>query len=54
MSEQQNEINIALVQTDLAWKDKVANLNRIRQLVMTIKEPIDMIVLPELFNTAFL
>ena len=53
MSEQQNEINIALVQTDLAWKDKVANLNKIGQLVMTIKEPIEMIVLPELFNTAF-
>lgn len=49
----QNELKIALVQTDLVWKDKKANLSNIERLISTINQTIDLIVLPELFNTAF-
>lgn len=46
-------ITIALVQTDLIWKNKIANLDNLKRLVDTITQPIDIIILPELFNTAF-
>lgn len=49
----QNEISIALVQTDLIWKDKKANLSNLENLISSIEKEIDIIVLPEMFNTAF-
>lgn len=49
----QNELSIALLQINLIWKDKESNLSNIRQLTDTINETVDIIVLPELFNTAF-
>ena len=49
----QKEISIAIVQTDLVWKDKQANLSNIESLINTIKDAVDIIVLPELFTTAF-
>lgn len=48
-----HELSIALLQTDLVWKDKQANLSNLTQLINTINEAVDIIVLPELFNTAF-
>lgn len=48
-----NELNIAIIQTNLIWKDKIANLSTIKTLILSIKENVDLIVLPELFNTAF-
>jgi len=49
----QNEIIIALIQTDLIWKDKKANLSNLENLISSIEEEIDIIVLPEMFSTAF-
>lgn len=46
-------ISIALVQTDLIWKDKKNNLINIEQRISKMHENVDIIVLPELFNTAF-
>lgn len=48
-----NELRIALVQTDLAWKDKNANLREFEDLLLGIEGNIDIIVFPEMFNTAF-
>lgn len=48
-----DDISIVLVQTNLIWKDKIANLSNIKTWINTIEQPIDIIVLPELFNTAF-
>ena len=48
-----NEIRIALVQTDLAWKDKKANLFILQELISSIEVFTDIIILPEMFNTAF-
>ena len=47
------DLKIALVQTDLAWKDKSKNLSTLTQLVNGIQEQVDIIVFSELFNTAF-
>jgi predicted amidohydrolase len=49
----QNEILIALIQTDLIWKDKKANIANIEKLILSIKNKVDIIVLPEMFSTAF-
>ncbi len=47
------DLTIALIQTDLIWKDKRANLSNIEELISSIDEIVDIIVLPELFTTAF-
>ena len=49
----QNEISIALIQTDLVWKNKSANFSALEKQISTIKENVDLIVLPEMFSTAF-
>jgi predicted amidohydrolase len=49
----QNEIIIALIQTDLIWKDKKANLSNLGNLISSIEKETDIIVLPEMFSTAF-
>ena len=37
----QNELNIALIQTDLVWKDRKTNLSNIEKIFSSIKEDID-------------
>ena len=46
-------LRISLIQTDLKWEDKSFNLNHIDKLISGIKESPDIIVLPEMFSTAF-
>lgn len=48
-----NKLKIAIVQTNLIWKDKRANLSNIEDMINGVVEPVDVFVLPELFNTAF-
>ncbi|MBT7827332.1 MAG: amidohydrolase, partial [Bacteroidetes bacterium] len=47
-------LKIALVQVDLAWEDKEANLTKFERIIhQDIPMGIDLIVLPEMFTTAF-
>jgi len=46
-------IRIALVQTNLHWQDKTANLAALEEKIWTLKEACDLIVLPEMFPTGF-
>jgi len=46
-------LKLALVQLNLAWKDKEANLYDLEELISPIELMTDIIVLPEMFNTAF-
>lgn len=48
-----SEIKIALVQTTLYWKDKVANLAMLEEKLWDIDEDVDLIILPEMFPTGF-
>ncbi|HNW97712.1 MAG TPA: nitrilase-related carbon-nitrogen hydrolase [Bacteroidales bacterium] len=47
------DLNVAIVQTDLVWENADANLEQIGKKLDEIKNPVDLIVLPEMFNTAF-
>lgn len=42
-----------ILQTDLAWEDKQANLNHISMLMEKMEKDTDLVVLPEMFTTAF-
>lgn len=47
------KLSIAIVQTDLYWKDKVANLAMLEEKIWQIEQPVDLIILPEMFPTGF-
>ena len=47
------QLKIALVQTDLYWKNKTANLAMLEEKIWGLKEPVDLIILPEMFPTGF-
>ena len=44
---------ISIIQSDLIWKDKIANLSNLESLISSIEKKIDIIILPEMFTTAF-
>ncbi len=47
------DLNISIIQSDLVWKDVAANLASFDYDINQIQEDIDLIVLPEMFNTGF-
>lgn len=47
------DLKISIIQSDLAWKDKEANLASFAYDIAQIQENPDVIVLPEMFNTGF-
>ena len=46
-------LKIALIQTDIYWKNIEANLAMLEEKLWQITEPVDLIVLPEMFQTGF-
>ncbi len=46
-------INISIIQTELAWEDKLANLNHFETCLQQIPEDSRLVVLPEMFTTGF-
>ncbi|MCF0072423.1 amidohydrolase [Dyadobacter sp. CY261] len=53
MQEHTETLSIALVQADLHWENVTANLATFEEKLAALPEPIDVIVLPEMFNTGF-
>lgn len=49
----ENQLQIALIQTDLIWESPKANRDNIKDIVEDITNNIDLIVLPEMFTTGF-
>lgn len=49
----EKNIKTALLQADLAWEDPKANLNKFDERINNLQEPVDLIVLPEMFSTGF-
>jgi len=47
------DLNIALLQSDIFWEDIPKNIDHFTRLIDEIREPIDLIVLPEMFTTGF-
>lgn len=49
----ENKLQIALVQTDLVWEDAQANRNTLENKIKGLSNEVDLIILPEMFTTAF-
>jgi predicted amidohydrolase len=47
------DMNITVIQSDLIWKDRQANLSNFTAKINLIDKPSDLIILPEMFNTGF-
>lgn len=48
-----NDLKITLIQTNLHWEDKAANLQVLEQKISSISQPTHIVVLPEMFSTGF-
>ena len=46
-------LSFSIIQTNLFWEDKGANLANLAQKIMGIEQYTEIIVLPEMFNTGF-
>jgi len=47
------DLRVAIIQTGLKWEDKAHNLGRFDEHFGRIREQVDLVVLPEMFNTGF-
>lgn len=48
-----SDLKVALIQSQQFWEDKQSNLQHFDQHLETIESSVDLIVLPEMFNTSF-
>jgi omega-amidase len=48
-----SQLYITLIQPDIVWEDKSANLRRYEEMMDTISGPRHVVVLPEMFSTGF-
>ena len=46
-------LNISIIQPDIVWEDKAANLQQYEGMIAGIKEKREIVVLPEMFSTGF-
>ena len=46
-------LTITIIQTNLHWEDKAANLKMLEEKILSIKEKTEIVVLPEMFSTGF-
>ena len=46
-------ITISIIQTNLSWENKTANLVMFEQKIKAIEERTEIVVLPEMFSTGF-
>ena len=46
-------LNITIIQANLHWEDKAANLQMLEEKINSIKERTEIVVLPEMFSTGF-
>lgn len=47
-------LNITLIQSDIKWADKSANILKFDKIISNLENPTDLIVLPEMFTTGFI
>ena len=48
-----SHLTFTLIQTNLYWEDKAANMQMLEEKINSIQHPTQIIVLPEMFNTGF-
>ncbi len=47
------DLTVALIQAGIAWHDPGENLSRFDDLMRSMRGPVDLVVLPEMFTTGF-
>jgi len=48
-----SSLTLTLIQTQLHWEDKQANLSMLEQKINSIQEKTEIVILPEMFSTGF-
>jgi predicted amidohydrolase len=48
-----SSLTVSLIQTNLHWENKAANLAVLEEKIMGIKEKTELVILPEMFSTGF-
>jgi len=48
-----SSLHISLIQTQLFWEDKAANLLMLEEKINSISQKTEIVVLPEMFSTGF-
>jgi predicted amidohydrolase len=48
-----SSLTFTLIQTNLQWEDKAANLSMLERKISGIEEKTEVVILPEMFNTGF-
>lgn len=48
-----DSLTISLIQTDIVWENKAANLRNIEEKIASLHNSTDIVVLPEMFTTGF-
>lgn len=48
-----SSLTITIIQSNIFWEDKEANLKMFQQKIESIKEKTEIVILPEMFNTGF-
>ena len=46
-------LTVTTIQPDLVWEDRTANLQRLENQILSIAEPTELVILPEMFSTGF-
>lgn len=47
------DLKVAIIQADQVWEDKLANREHFKSLVNQLQSQVDLIILPEMFDTGF-
>ena len=47
------KMKVALIQIDTIWEDKTTNLKKVSELLSSMEDGVDLVVLPEMFSTGF-
>ena len=48
-----NTLNVTLIQADIVWEDKNANLKQYQSFIESVQDKKEVVVLPEMFSTGF-
>ncbi|CAA0208081.1 nitrilase family protein [Tenacibaculum maritimum] len=51
--EASNTLEIAFIQSDLIWENPIKNREKFTSKIKQIEQPVDLIILPEMFTTGF-
>ncbi|MFZ2785561.1 MAG: amidohydrolase [Sediminibacterium sp.] len=48
-----NTLSVTLIQSNLHWENKIANLQQFEEKIASLQQPTGVVVLPEMFSTGF-